>query len=149
MERTISHLARELAGQFYEFVRAREDSGERVQIEQRGRILLRVDPKAFAKTYPTVKDYLAGRRHGRMRRTPDGCVFHVEDGAARLDTPGWLFWYDMARQMLVATLANEGTHEHIKQGIAAALIEDREKQLKQQAAGIKSPQISQRAFITR
>ena len=134
-ERTIQHTARELAGEFYDVVRAAESKDEKVQISQRGRIYLQVDPKAFGKTYPTVKEYLAGRKHGRIERLPDGTVLHIDDGTVTQDTPGWRHWYDQARQMLVQMLNNPGTHENIKRSIMDALIEDREKQLKAEARG--------------
>lgn len=147
VERTIRNLAKELAGQFYDMTRGSEDSDEKVQIEKRGRIFLKIDPKLFAKTYPTVKDYIAGRRHGRIQRQLDGTVRHVADGTVTQEAPGWAHWYDMARQMMVAMLANPTTHDNIKSGIVDALVEDREKQLKQKPH--QSPNITQRHFMHR
>lgn len=142
VERTIAHTARELAGQFYDFVRSAEGSNDKVQISKRGRVLLQIDPKAFGKTYPTVKDYLAGRKHGKLERLADGTVRHIDDGSIRMDTPGWLHFYDQARTLLVQTLANPGTHDNIKGGIYDAIIEDREKQMMQRPGF--SPKINQR-----
>jgi hypothetical protein len=143
-ERTIQHYARELAGAFYDTVRSAESQDEKVQISKRGRVLLQIDPKAFGKTFPTVKDYLAGRRHGRMEHLPDGTVRHIDDGTVSMDTPGWLHWYDAARAQLTEMLGRPDVHENIKKGIYEALLEDREKQLKQEARGQQGPNITQR-----
>lgn len=145
-ERTIEHMARELAGQFYDLVRSAEDSGEKVQIERRGHVLLRIDPHAFRKSFPTVKDYLTGRRFGRTERLPDGTVRFVE-GPARMVAPAWLHFYDQARQILTTMLGDPATHPNIKAAIYDALMEDRTKQLKQEAAGIKGPKIPQRKSL--
>jgi hypothetical protein len=158
VERTIQHYARELAGAFYDTVRSAEDADVKVQVSQRGRVLLQIDPKAFAKTFPTVKDYLAGRRHGRTEHLPDGTVKFVpftEWSALydrcpicnRLvieDTPGWLHWYDAARAQLTEMLGRPDVDENFKKGIYEALIEDREKQLQQEVRGQQGPNITQR-----
>jgi hypothetical protein len=144
VERTIQHYARELAGVFYDTVRSAEDADFKVQVSQRGRVLLQIDPKAFAKTFPTVKDYLAGRRHGRVEHLPDGTVRHIDDGTVSMDTPGWLHWYDAARQQLTQMLGRPDIDENLKKGIYEALIEDREKQLNQEARGQQGPNITQR-----
>lgn len=130
VERTIRMHAKELAGVFYDTVREAEGKGDKVRFEQHGRSVLTIDPKAFGKTFPTVKDYLKGRRHGRIERKPDGSVFHVDDGSITMDTPGWLYWYELGRQQLTSMLGNPMVHENIKQGIFKALLEDREKQMK-------------------
>jgi hypothetical protein len=145
-ERTIKHLAIELAGKFYDTVRSAEKAGEKVQIRQSstGRTLQQIDPRAFGKTFPTEKDYIAGRRHGRVKHQRDGSVFWVDTGEVYEDTPGWLHWYDMARQMLVEMLGRPDISEHRKKQIFDAIVEDREKQMKQEAMLIKSPQITQR-----
>jgi hypothetical protein len=143
-ERTIQHYARELAGIFYDMVRSAEDADLKVQISQRGRVLLQIDPKAFGKTFPTVKDYLAGRQHGRTEQLSDGTVHHVDDGTITMDTPGWLHWVDQARQHMTEMLGRPDVHENIKKGIYEALIEDREKQLQQEARGQQGPNITQR-----
>ena len=146
-ERTIRSMAKELAGTFYDVVRSAENADEKVQITKRGRILLQVDPKLFAKTFPTVKDYLAGRRHGRIERLLDGTVRHIDDGSVTDDTPGWMHWYDQARQQLVAMLNDPTVAPALKEGILAAVIEDREKQLKQTDPRL-SPNITQRRHMT-
>jgi hypothetical protein len=148
VERTIEHTARELAGVFYDTVRSAESLDHKVQISRRGRIYLQIDPLAFRKTYPHVRDYIAGRKHGRVERDAEkGTVKHIDDGSVTMGTPGWMFWYDAARQQLVAMLANPMTHENIKAAITDALIEDREKQFKQEAAGGLPANIPQRRVI--
>jgi hypothetical protein len=158
VERTIQHYARELAGIFYDFVRSAEDADFKVQVSQRGHVLLQIDPKAFGKTFPTVKDYLAGRRHGRTEPLPDGTVKFVPftewsalydrcpicNKLVIEDTPGWLHWVDPARQHMTEMLGRSDVHENIKRGIYEALIEDREKQLEQEARGQQGPNITQR-----
>ena len=63
-------------------VRSAEDADEKVQISKRGRIYLQMDPKGFAKTYPTARGlYFAGRQHGRMEHLIDGTVRHIDDGS--------------------------------------------------------------------
>ena len=135
-ERTIEHIARELAGQFYDTVRSAESRDEKVQLSQRGRVLLQIDPKLFGKTYPTVKDYLVGRRHGTVNRAWEtGVTTHIDDGKVYQDCPGWMYWYDQARQMAVEMLRSPQVHENLKEAIMAALIEDREKELEREAQG--------------
>lgn len=147
-ERTIQHVARELAGEFYDFVRAAESRDERVQIQQRGRTLLDIDPKAFGKTFPTVKDYIAGRRHGKMQRNwLSGQVRHVDDGKVYADTPGWMYWYEMARQRCVEMLNHDTVQPHLKAAILDSIIEDREKQLAQEGRGQLPAAIPQRKTL--
>lgn len=144
-ERTIAHLARELAGTFYDHVREAESAGDKVQMAKRGRVFLEIDPKLFAKTFPTVRDYLRGRRHGRIDRDwKTGRVSYVDDGSVTMSTPGWLYWYDQARQMLTVMLGRPDIHDNVKQGIYAALLEDREKELKQRMPG---PHVTQRHVL--
>jgi hypothetical protein len=147
-ERTIRSLAKDLAGQFYDSVRSAETNITKVQIEQRGRVLLQIDPVAFGKTFPTLKDYLEGTRHGVTRHDWEhGTVTHVDDGKIYHDVPGWAHWYDMARQLLVQMLNDPNTHANLKQAIMDALLEDREKQLKQEEAGQQPVSIPQRHHI--
>ncbi len=147
-ERTIRSMAKELAGIFYDSVRSAESQGVKVQIEQRGRVFMQVDPVAFGKTFPTVNDYLEGTRHGVTKHDWEhGIVTHVDDGKIHHDVPGWAHWYDMARQMLVAMLNDPGTHENIKAAIMEALVEDREKQLKSEENGKSPAKIPQRHHI--
>lgn len=147
-ERTIQHVARELAGEFYDFVRSAESRSERVQIQQRGRTFLDIDPKLFAKTYPTVKDYISGTKHGRMQRNwITGKIRHVDDGKVYADTPGWMFWYEMARQRCVELLNHPDVNERMKLAITDSIIEDREKQLAKEASGQPLPNIPQRKTL--
>jgi hypothetical protein len=147
-ERTIEHQARELAGAFYDTVRSAEDADEKVQISRRGRVYLQIDPKAFRKTYPTVRDYLAGRKHGYTQRKSDGTVVHIDDGKVRQGTPGWMHFYDSARGQLTQMLGMPHVHENLKRGIYDALLEDREKQLKQAARGQKPLNVTQRKLAS-
>ena len=147
-ERTIQHVARELAGEFYDFVRSAESRDERVQIQQRGRIMLDIDPKAFGKTFPTVKDYIAGRRHGKMQRNwISGQIRHVDDGKIYQDTPGWMYWYEMARQRCVEMLNNNDVQPHLKEAIFDSLLEDRHKELERKDKGLPLPNIPQRTTL--
>ena len=148
-ERTIRSLAKELAGNFYEMTRSAEGSGEKIHMKFRGRTLQTIEPGIFAKTYPTVKDYLTGKRHGHVEHLPNGVVRHVADGSITDVKPGWAHWYDHARQMLVAMLSNPGTHENLKEAIMKALVEDREEQLKLEAQGLKPADITQRHSMER
>ena len=144
-ERTLQHMAREMAGEYYEFVRGAEGSAEKVQIQHRGLTLLQTDPKLFIKTYPTAKDYIAGQRHGRIHRNwESGQTVHIDDGKVYQDIPGWMHWYDMARQRAVEMLNNPSVHDNLKTAIAAAILEDREKQLRQEAEGKVPVNIPQR-----
>jgi hypothetical protein len=149
-EATIRSYAKDLAGTFYDAVRSAESLGEKVQIQRRGRVYMNIDPKAFAKTYPTLKDYMRGVKHGRTERKLGGTVIHIDDGSQTMDTPGWLFWYDAARKQLTEMLGMAHVSEHMKKAIFKAIIEDREKQLKQEGDGtdrIFSPKITQRTQI--
>src|ERR1019366_7278002 len=131
-ERTIEHLARELAGTFYDTVRSAEKAGEKVQIRQAssGRTVQQIDPLAFGKTFPAVKDYLKGHKHGRVQHLPNGVVRWIDTGEVYDDTPGWLHWYDMARRMLVEMLDRTDVSAQRKAQIFESITEDRNKQLK-------------------
>jgi hypothetical protein len=145
-ERTIRSLAKELAGQFYDIVRTAESQGEKIQLRRGERVFLQIDPKTFGKTYPTVKDYLIGRKFGSVERSADGMVRHVDDGNVTLGAPGWASWYDLARQTLVGMLGNIGTTNETKAAIMDAIVEDRQKQLAKQGAEFTGPQ---RQFLQR
>jgi hypothetical protein len=148
-ERTIRSLAVELAGQFYDTVRSAEKAGEKVHIRRAstGRAVQQIDPTAFGKTYPKLRDYLAGTKYGTVKHLPNGTVFHIDDGRIVHGTPGWMHWYDAARQMLVEMLARPDVDERRKEQIMDALVEDRDKQHKQDEMLIKSPAIPQRRHI--
>ncbi len=148
-ERTIRSLAKGLAANFYEMTRAAEGSGEKIHMKFRGRTLQAIEPGIFAKTYPTMKDYLAGRRYGVIEHLPNGVVRHIEDGSVTQVAPGWAHWYDHARQMCVAMLNEPGTDENLKEAIVRALVEDREEQLKLEARGLKPAAIPQRHSMER
>lgn len=154
-ERTIRHLAVELAGEFYDVVRSAEKAGEKVHIRKAstGRAIQQIDPMAFGKTFPTVNDYLEGRKYGRIEHHKNGvvrwleCGYEHPDGKIypwQPDTPGWMHWYAAARGQLVEMLNMPHLDERRKQQIMDALVEDREKQLKAEALNIKQPNITQR-----
>jgi hypothetical protein len=147
-ERTIRSIAKEFAGEFYDFTRSKEDGDHKVQFMQRGRLLLQIDPKAFAKSFPTVKDYIAGRQHGYTKKDPGtGAVTHIDDGKIYQITPGWAHWYDLARKRAVEMLASPLVHENLKRGIYDALLEDREKQERQKLRHQPFTPIHQRHHI--
>ena len=142
-EATIRSVAKELAGQFYDFIRDAESRGEKYVSLKRGeRAFLDIRPDVFGKTFPTAKDYLTGTRHGRVGRTPEGTIYHIDDGSRQQDTPGWLYWYDMARQRLVEMLNSGSVTDHMKERIFEALVADREKEQRQNPG--QSPNITQR-----
>lgn len=143
-ERTIRSLAVELAGQFYDFVCSSE---EKVHLRFAGGSLNNIDPKAFRDTFPKLKDYLAGTRHGTLTHKKDGSVFVKQDGRITPDTPGWMYFYDMARQQLTNMLGRSDISEHMKQSIFAALQEDRQKQFELDEKKLKSLAIPQRKII--
>lgn len=146
VERTIRTIAKELAARDYEKVRSCESLGEKAQLEMRGRAgLLVIDAKAFGKTFPTLKDYWAGRYHGQMVQK-DGVVRHVDDGSVRYGVPAWLHYVELARQVNAGVLGSNA-HPNLKEGAYAAAIEDREDQLKQEARGEKGLAIPQRKIV--
>jgi hypothetical protein len=65
----------------------------------------------FRKVFPTVKDFLTGR-------------IHRSDGTVKLADPNWWQFLDLAKQTLVNMLNDKGIHEHLKQPIYEALIEE-------------------------
>lgn len=104
-ERTIRHIAKELAGVFY---------------EQAGGDLFGTAPadrersKRFRQTYPTLKDFMRG-------------IQHRPDGSKNIDKPGWLFFVHMARARAVNMLTDPNVSESLKEGIMKALIEENQK----------------------
>ena len=144
VEQTIQHLARKLAGIEYERIRSCESLDEKAQFEIRGRAgIMTIEAKAFGKMFPTVKDYIAGRYHGKLSDN-NGVAFHVDDGSVTQETPCWMHYIDPARKYLAAMLGMPNVHENLKRAAYEALIEDREKQLKQEARGQQGPNITQR-----
>jgi hypothetical protein len=148
-ERLFRAMAVELAGRFYDTVRSAEKAGEKVHIRRAstGRAIQQIDPQAFGKTYPTLKNYLSGTKFGTVKHLPNGTVFHVNDGRITHGTPGWMHWYDAARQMLVEMLGRPDVSDHRKEQIMESLVEDREKQHKQDDMLVKSPAIPQRRYM--
>lgn len=67
--------------------------------------------KAFRESFPTVKDYLTGRRHW-----PNGQIKQVD--------PGWVHFVQAAKGMLATSLQDKNMSEHEKEAIADALIEE-------------------------
>jgi len=68
----------------------------------------------FRKVFPTVKDFLTGRAHRA-------------DGTITLMDPNWWQFLDAAKQTLVKMLSEKTIHEHLKQPIYEALLEEAER----------------------
>ena len=142
-EATIKNLAIELAGMHYDFVRSHECSDEKLTARWPGGMVQQIDPLIFSHTYPTLKDFLIGRKHGRKVENY-GAVSWEDTGQVTMGVPGHMFFYEIARQMLVQMLGQGDISEHRKKQVYDAITEDREKQLKQERMRIKSPAIPQR-----
>jgi len=103
-ERTIRHLAKELAGVFYEqaggdlFGTAPED---------------RERSKRFRQTYPTWKHYKNG-----LQVRPDGTI--------KQDQPGWVYFISLARARMVQMLSDP-TKKNLHEAIYKALLEEHNK----------------------
>lgn len=147
-EATIKHLATELAGTHYDFVRSHEQDSENLTARWPGGTVQKIEPRLFCKTYPTLKDYLAGRKHGRKVER-FGAVYWEDTGEITQGAPAYLFFYEIARQMLVQMLGRPDVSEDRKRQIFEAIKEDREKQLRDEARMIKSPSIPQAKFLGR
>ena len=149
VERTIRSMAKERAAKHYEWVRAIESMDPKVQDHLRGRCFKAgmMDPLIVGKVYPSLKDYLTGKQHGTIERLLDGTVRHVDDGSISQGVPGWMNHIDGARKEITAMLGRSDVHENLKQGIYKALIEDREKQIEQQAKGMQNLQVPQRKVL--
>jgi len=110
-ERTIRHLAKQLAGTFYEqaggdlFGNAPED---------------RERSKAFRQTYPTWEHYKRG-----LQCNADGVVVKV-------DQPGWMYFVSVARARMVQML-QDPTKSHLHDAIYKALLEEHQKSTAPQA----------------
>src|SRR5215831_17639574 len=107
-ERTIRSVARAFAAEYYDFVRCHENCGEKLHTRWPGGMTQKVDPKLFCKTYPKLKDYLAGHKHGRKVERL-GNVYWEDTGEITEGVPAELFFYDMARQAIVQMLGRPGT----------------------------------------
>lgn len=101
----IKHLAKELAGQFYE-----EESSTKDEIERDKRSL------RFRKAFPNVKAYLQGHQHN-----PDGSVTYTK--------PGWMHYVVLARKLLTLMLgqSDERVSPHMKNTIYEALLDEHEE----------------------
>lgn len=114
-ERTIRTLAKELAGEFYE--QKRSDRFRSKNSKTRAKMLKQLpDGTAieidvivpFIEAYPTSKQF---------------SIAH------------WPLFYDVARKCLVTMLAMDCVHDNLKQAIRDALVEDRQKQINNEARG--------------
>jgi hypothetical protein len=68
----------------------------------------------FRAAFPTFKHYMRGQ-------------WCQPDGSIKLYRPGWLHHVELARRMLAAMLGRESVHQHLKDAIFQALIDDRER----------------------
>lgn len=66
---------------------------------------------AFRRAYPTLRHFMRGTAIAR-------------DGTVRPQEPGWYHFVDAAKHQLTKLLADPNTHEHLKQPIYEALIEN-------------------------
>lgn len=109
-ERTIRHLAKELAGTFYEqaggdlFGNAPED---------------RDRSKRFRQTYPTWEHYRDG-------------IQVLPNGQTKLDQPGWMYFVTLARARMVQML-QDPTKSNLHEAIYKSLLEEHEKSTTPQA----------------
>ena len=101
----IKHLAKELAGQFYDEETSTKPEGEREKRSMR-----------FRKAFPKVKDYMLGHQHN-----PDGTVTYCK--------PGWMHHIVLARKLLTLMLGQPDARvsPHMKESIYDALLEEHEK----------------------
>jgi hypothetical protein len=151
-ERTLRVIAKELAAEMYENIRSAGERGKKFEVRdaQTGHVLRLLEPALFLKTFPNLKDYWSGRRHGYMERKIESSgiqvTYHVDDGQIYPSTPGWAFHYERARNRAFKMLgmSDDVVHPNIKEALYAAILEDREKQLKQEAQGIKPAPVPQR-----
>jgi hypothetical protein len=141
-ERLILHLANEYAARHYEYVRANEDA-DRLRHRWPNGMVQDIDPKLFVKTFPTLKDYLRGLRHGRKVEQRTG-VYWQDTGEIHAYLPAAWHFYAMARTSLALMLGDPTVSEYKKESIREALIRDREKQLEQERLSIRSTPIPQR-----
>lgn len=101
----IKHLAKELAGQFYE-----EETSTKPEIERNKRSL------RFRRAFPTVKAYLLGHQH-------------MPDGSIEYSKPGWMHHVVLARKLLTLMLGQSDARvsPHMKNTIYEALLEEHEE----------------------
>jgi hypothetical protein len=74
----------------------------------------------FRIAFPTFRDYIRGQ-------------WHRTDGSIIIDKPGWLYFVEPARKMLVHMLTRKDVHENLKASIMDALIEENAKATSPQA----------------
>lgn len=68
----------------------------------------------FRAAFPTYKNYIRGQ-------------WHQPDGSIKAYRPGWLHHVELARKMLASMLGRKDVHEHLKEAIFKAIIDDRER----------------------
>lgn len=112
-ERTIRTLAKEYAGQFYEMKRSdrfrSKDSLTRAKTLKQlpdGSVIEVTVVVPFFKAYPNSKAFASGH---------------------------WPLFVDAARKSLITMLALSSVSDELKQGIHAALVEDRQNEYRQPA----------------
>lgn len=90
----------------------------------------------FRAAYPSVRAYLRGRQL-------------LPNGKVQLERPNWLHFVQLARQSMVHMLGlpDGQVSPAMKAAIFEALVEDREKQLKEDAAGTKRATVPQRMVL--
>ena len=132
----IRKLAKEIAGQFYE--------------EADGGSLWGDDPhrsSRFRDAYPTVRDFLRGFARCQANFSPvlgadghplDKKYFRVKgsDRWWKIETPGWHYQVEIARQRLVQMLSDNTVSPHEKNEIADALIEENRRATSPQAQAL-------------
>lgn len=125
-ERTIRHLAKELAGKFYE--QKRSDRFRSKDSLTRARRLVQ---------HPD------GRHEEVIVVVP---FFQAYPDARTFVKAHWPLFVEPARQCMVTMLALKGVHDNMKRGIYDALLEDREKQLAAEARGAQVSLIQARVL---
>jgi hypothetical protein len=68
----------------------------------------------FRTAFPTFKHYMRGQ-------------WCQSDGSIKLYRPGYLHHVDLARKMLASMLGKQNVHEHLKEAIFQAILDDRER----------------------
>ena len=73
----------------------------------------------FRQAFPTLKAFNRGQ-------------WHQPDGSIKAYRPGWLHFVEPARRRLAQMLGDPATSDYVKNAIFNALIEDRNRQFKQE-----------------
>ena len=118
-EATHRSVARGLAAKYYDLARSAE--------KREDGTFLKVEFNVFGKMFPTLKDYLSGKCHGQVGRTPEGEIYHIDDGSLRQVPKGELYFYELAREALAKMLGRNDITDYMKERIFEAIIEDRER----------------------